>query len=122
MPLAGGEAEAAAVPEPEPEPEIAVASLDGAAGSANLENGRQLYSATCVVCHGDRAQGNPALNSPRLAGQESWYVERQLKNFISGARGTDPSDVFGMQMRPMAMTLRSDQDIADVAAWLSSLN
>lgn len=91
-------------------------------GGADVGNGERLYGMTCVVCHGDRAQGNEALNAPRLAGQESWYIERQLKNFAAGARGTDPTDIFGMQMRPMAMTLNGDQEIADVAAFLSSLN
>ena len=35
----------------------------------------------CIACHGDKAQGNKLLNDPRLAGQEPWYVARQLKTW-----------------------------------------
>ena len=56
----------------------------------------------CQACHGVDGMGNKALNSPKIAGQEPWYLERQLKNFKAGIRGADPKDKYGMQMRPMA--------------------
>ena len=62
-----------------------------------------------------------ALNAPALAGQEEWYVIRQLQNFKNGIRGTNPKDTFGMQMAPMAQTLPNDQAIEDVAAYIKSL-
>ncbi len=48
-------------------------------------------------------------------------MTRQLKNFKAGIRGAHPDDIFGAQMRPMAMVLTGDQDIADVVAYISSL-
>ncbi|GIT06706.1 MAG: hypothetical protein CM1200mP30_03360 [Pseudomonadota bacterium] len=45
----------------------------------------------------------------------------QLKNFKAGIRGADPKDKYGMQMRPMAMTLADDQSIRDMAAYVSSM-
>ncbi len=89
--------------------------------SGDAESGKEIYDRICVACHGDRAQGNKELNAPKLAGQEPWYLARQLKNFATGIRGADPRDVFGMQMRPMALTLESDQDIADIVAYITSL-
>ncbi len=34
----------------------------------NKQNGKNLYEKHCTVCHGDKAQGNPLLKSPKLAG------------------------------------------------------
>ena len=49
-------------------------------------------------------------------------MTRQLKNFRAGIRGAHPDDTFGAQMRPMAMVLAGDQDIADVVAYITSLD
>ena len=88
--------------------------------SGDAKKGKAAY-AVCSACHGANGEGNKILNAPRIAGQESWYVERQLKNFKSGIRGSDSKDTFGMQMRPMALTLPDDQAIADMAEYVSSM-
>ena len=53
----------------------------------NLERGAAHY-VTCGACHGARGQGNVALQAPKLAGQEDWYLKRQLANFRAGIRGS----------------------------------
>jgi len=83
-------------------------------GSA--EAGRRHY-AVCTACHGDRGQGNSATNAPALAGLDPWYVQRQLELFRSGARGANPDDRFGAQMKPFADQL-DRQAIRDVAAYI----
>ena len=90
-----------------------------AAGDA--EQGKQLY-ALCAACHGPNAEGISALNAPANAGQDPWYMTRQLKNFRAGIRGAHPDDTFGAQMRPMAMVLASEEQIADVVAYINSLD
>jgi cytochrome c oxidase subunit II len=87
---------------------------------ADLERGKQFFQ-VCVACHGAKGEGNPILNAPASGGQNVWYVMRQLKNFRNGIRGSDPKDLYGIQMRPMAMTLPDDQAIADVAAYIGTL-
>ncbi len=82
--------------------------------------GQALY-AVCSACHGAQGEGNEVLNAPKLAGQDSWYIAHQLKNYKSGARGTHEDDVYGRQMAPMAMTLADDDAIANVAAYIESL-
>ena len=84
------------------------------------ERGKALY-ATCGACHGVNGEGMEALNAPALAGQEQWYVIRQLQNFKNGIRGANPKDTYGMQMAPMAQTLPTEQAIEDVAAYINSL-
>lgn len=89
-----------------------------AAGDA--AKGKAFY-AVCVACHGANGEGNQALHAPRIAGQEDWYLIRQLNNFKSGLRGSHPKDLWGAQMKPMAMTLTTDQAVEDVAAYVTSL-
>lgn len=92
-------------------------SMAHAAGDATT--GKTLYG-TCAACHGQRGEGMPALNAPALAGQEDWYVARQLHLFKAGIRGADPKDTYGMQMRPMAMILPTNQAVEDVAAYIQT--
>jgi cytochrome c oxidase subunit 2 len=80
----------------------------------------QAAFAACVACHGTRGEGNVALNAPRLAGQEIWYVTRQLRNFRDGLRGAHEKDVFGQQMVAFANLLDAGA-AADVGAYLHSL-
>ena len=63
-----------------------------AAGDAAA--GKTLY-ATCAACHGQQAEGTEALHAPKLAGQEEWYLVRQLQNFKAGIRGADKKDTYG---------------------------
>lgn len=91
----------------------ALSAQDAEAGKASF--------AICAACHGANAEGNKALNAPALAGQAAWYVERQLKNFKAGIRGTG-ADVLGAQMAPMAAMLATDADIKNVAAFVAGLS
>ena len=82
--------------------------------------GKALY-AVCASCHGAQAEGNPALHAPKLSGQGDWYLQRQLKNYKQGARGTHDKDVFGKTMAPMAATLADETAIANVSAYIKTL-
>lgn len=82
--------------------------------------GQALYAA-CGACHGAQGEGNAALNAPKLSGQGAWYLERQLRHFKQGARGTHEKDNFGKLMAPMAATLADDAAIANVAAYIATL-
>jgi cytochrome c oxidase subunit 2 len=62
-----------------------------------------------------------ALNAPKLSGQGAWYLERQLRQFKAGARGTHDKDTFGKMMAPMAATLGDDAAVANVVAYIASL-
>lgn len=73
----------------------------------------------CTTCHGAEGMGNIALQAPRLAGMEAWYLQRQLQNFRDGIRGAHPDDAHGLAMQPMAAKL-SDASIADIISWVGS--
>jgi len=82
--------------------------------------GREVFE-TCVPCHNADGSGNSTVGAPNIAGMKEWYVEEQLENFRSGVRGTHFSDVEGMRMRPMALSLTSEEDVKDVAHYVETL-
>ena len=86
----------------------------------NLENGKTKFI-VCEGCHMQTGSGSKEIGAPRIAGQNPWYENRQLHNFKAGIRGTKPEDTFGAVMRPMALTLTTDQDIVDVIAYFDTL-
>ena len=99
---------------------LGIMTAENASAAGDPAKGKAAY-AVCAACHGANGMGNKALNAPRIAGQEPWYLERQLNNFKGGIRGAHPKDPYGMQMRPMALTLANDQAVSDMAAFLSSM-
>jgi cytochrome c oxidase subunit 2 len=78
--------------------------------------------AVCQACHGPGGEGNQQLGAPRIAGQKPWSLLRQLRHFRAGARGVDPRDTFGLQMRAMALTLADDQAVEDVVAYVATFD
>ena len=88
--------------------------------AADAAAGKAAY-AVCAACHGQQGEGNVAMNAPKLAGQESWYLERQLTAYKEGLRGTAPGDTFGMQMRPMAMAVGNPTAEENLIAYIASM-
>jgi len=94
---------------------IALSLLAGLVGSVNAagnaEAGKE-KAAMCAACHGP--DGNSLIDIyPKLAGQHSDYLIKQLKEFKSGAR-KNPI------MMGMAAGL-SEQDMADIASYYQSV-
>jgi len=73
----------------------------------------------CTVCHGTQGNGNRAINAPKIAGIEPWYLKHQLAQFRAGARGTKTTDEPGMEMQPVGMQL-DDASIEAVAAFVAT--
>jgi cytochrome c553 len=97
-------------------------ALQGCGGMPRqgMARGADLYD-TCVPCHGKHGAGTPALGAPAIAGLPRWYLEAQLNKFRSGVRGTQPADMEGHRMRPMARSLNIEGDVASVAQYVASL-
>jgi cytochrome c553 len=78
--------------------------------------GAALY-ARCVTCHGRDGGGVVAGTVPRIAGQHYSVLVRQIVDYRHGRR-------WDMRMEAVAkshMTLADEREIADVAAYVSSL-
>ena len=95
----------------------AVCSMASLAAEGDVGVAAAMDDRYCTTCHGVEGIGNIAIEAPRLAGMEAWYLKRQLENFRAGIRGTHEEDVPGIAMRPMAAKL-SDESIADIVDWV----
>ncbi len=100
---------------------IGAAACDAAAPPVGMARGAELYE-TCQPCHGAEAAGNPEIAAPAIAGLPQWYVEDQLRGFQAGYRGDHASDLPGLRMRPMALSLTREGDIESVAEYVASLD
>jgi len=91
---------------------LCASMMTQAAGDA--EKGK-LISYTCTGCHGIPFQMNayPSYHVPRLGGQNEAYLVLALKAYRSGER-SHPTMV-------AQATNLTDQDIADIAAYFTSL-
>ena len=108
----------AAPAEPAPAPATAVAPATPAPAPAtpvgNPQTGRTL-AYTCQGCHGVTGYKNayPSFHVPRIGGQSAEYLTQALTEYKKGNR-KHPT------MQAQAQSF-SDQDIADISAYLSSV-
>ena len=95
-------------------PAAAAATPAPAAVTGNADRGRQL-TYTCQGCHGVTGYKNayPNYHVPKIGGQSAVYLTNALTEYKKGTR-KHPT----MQAQSQSF---SDQDIADIAAFLSSL-
>lgn len=96
-------------PQQAPLAPLAPLSIEG-----DPERGADL-AITCSGCHGIGGYRNayPSYHVPKLGGQNADYLEIALQGYRRGSRSHDT-----MQAQASVMT---DQDIADVSAYLASL-
>lgn len=87
--------------------------------ATDQRRGYTYYHSTCGGCHGGQAEGNSLLNAPRLAGLSGEYLQRQMKHFSTGVRGTQKQDRFGRQMAMMSKSLDAET-LADVIAFITT--
>lgn len=72
-------------------------------------DGKVIFQAVCIACHGQKGEGNEAIKSPAIAALPGWYLKTQMANFREGRRGTNPQDVPGLLMAAIAKMLKPAQ-------------
>ncbi|MCF8826397.1 cytochrome c [Xanthomonas campestris] len=109
----GGASATPSVPTP-PAPAAAAPAPATPAPSGNAGNGRQL-AYTCQGCHGVTGYKNayPSYRVPKIGGQSAQYLTQALTEYRQGKR-KHPT------MQAQAQSF-SEQDIADIATYLSTL-
>jgi len=70
----------------------------GAMGMGMGGPGNNLYVGACSPCHGVSGKGHASEFSPKISGQEDWYLTRQLANFRNDLRGDHDSERWAKQM------------------------
>ncbi len=66
----------------------------------------------CLTCHGVDGIGRLP-SAPNLAGQNEWYLAKQLRDYRSGKRTHQFMSIIAKNL--------SDEDIDDLAAWYASI-
>ena len=91
---------------------MALLAAPATLAAGDVEQGR-LKANTCMGCHGIPSYNNvyPTYRVPMIGGQSAEYIEAALKAYKAGER---PHKT----MQGQSMSL-SDQDIADIAAYLA---
>ena len=59
----------------------------------------------CLTCHGGGANGNVAIQAPRVSALPPWYLRAQLEAFRAGWRCSHAEDAPGHEMRPVGQHL-----------------
>lgn len=90
-------------------------AADGDTIKGDKSNGRTLIY-TCAGCHGVPGYKNvyPTYSVPLIAGQNETYIRKALHEYKSGKRKHPTMDAQAESL--------SDQEIADIAAYLSSIS
>lgn len=92
---------------------VALAAAEPAAAKADPAKGQSIANQVCAACHG--ADGNSAIaNNPKLAGQVTEYLQKQLANFK--AAGGKKAERENPVMAGMVANL-SAEDMRNVAAY-----
>jgi len=91
------------------------------APAKGMERGEYLFANYCAPCHTASGGGKADVAAPAIASLPQWYVQQQLDNYRNDLRGYHYDDIEGMRMKPMAMTLMSQEDVALVAEYVSGL-
>lgn len=93
-------------------------TADAAAATLYTQEDAARGLPACATCHGDQGQGmaQGAEHAPRVGGQDSRYLARQLADWRNGERRNSPRGAMGQIARGL-----SDADIAALAAYLSGL-
>ncbi len=81
--------------------------------TGDIKNGEEAYE-ICGACHLPSGAGRPDGTFPQLAGQHATVLIKQMAD-IRGGQRDNPT------MYPFAKTLTDPQELADVAAYISSL-
>ena len=77
----------------------------------DLDNGKKIYNKECFACHGKDGMGRGKF--PRLVGQYSNYLMKQMTSFIKGERSHDEVEMVGILNQLKA------QDLQDILAYLT---
>lgn len=94
---------------------LALVAFNSAQAAGDAAAGKT-KAALCAACHGPDGNTPIMETYPKIAGQNAAYIEASIKAYIAGERtGANAAVMLSM------VSALSDQDIADLAAYFSSL-
>jgi len=79
----------------------------------NLANGEKIYQEECAFCHGKAGMGFGRF--PRLVGQYTNYLMRQMEKYVKGERPHDEEGIGG------SLDKLKTENLQDILAYLTSI-
>lgn len=105
--------------------DTATEAPSGAGSGGDAANGEKVFSGTCATCHGADAMGIDGLGK-QLKDSDFVSTTSEADLFaliITGRPATDPLNTTGVDMPPKGGNPSlNDQSIADIIAYIKSLN
>lgn len=86
----------------------------------SVRKGEREYKVNCITCHGKNGQGREDMQAPRINHLQDWYLERSIRNFMTGKRGTHEKDFQGKLMRGMVLRF-SEKQLQNVVAYVKTI-
>ncbi|GID03256.1 cytochrome c [Pseudomonas sp. 008] len=85
--------------------------------------GKAFYQGTCASCHGPEGEGFALLKTPNLRILDAPYLDRQLKHYVLGVRGSEAhSDQLGLWMRGISLQIGGDVERKALIDYIGSLS
>jgi mono/diheme cytochrome c family protein len=75
---------------------VAMLCLAGSIARAqDAANGEKTYKAKCAACHGQNAEGKPAMKSPAVKGKSAEEIQKQISTSPkhTGVKNLTPAEV-----------------------------
>lgn len=79
----------------------------------DVANGEKIYQKQCHTCHAKDGMGRGMF--PRLVGQYTAYLKRQMEKYVKGERPHDEEGIGGL------LTALREEDMQDILAYLTSI-
>lgn len=98
----------------------ALGALSACEPTDPMARGESLYD-SCLPCHGENGEGFARVLAPSIGGLPQWYIEAQLLKFRAVKRGYHFDDRAGLRMRPMALSMPTEDDVKTVAAYIAQM-
>ena len=88
-----------------------------ARAEGDIKKGKKLYKKECKSCHGKQGNGDEEEAIPRVAGQYTNYLWRQINMFLNGKRLHDDED-----LKEEFFKSFSHKELKDILAYISTLD
>jgi len=100
---------------------VLVVSLFFFASLSAAPDGKAVYMKECASCHGEKGEGDPKKEAPRLAEKPAWDLAWQIERFRKGERPSSPKDVAGLAMKKALENVKDAETTKAVLEFIGSL-
>lgn len=90
-------------------------------GLSAAVDGKAVYMKECASCHGEKGEGDPKKEAPRLAEKPLWELVWQTERFRKGERPSSPKDASGLAMKKALENVKDAETLKAVLEFVGAL-